>query len=209
MKKCRICIAVIMVALFAAIAFCESKIEDPYKIKSTYIISFIKYLEWERKDVLPDDRSPIIIGIYSKKNEDSDQYLFLFKQYAALINENAAIQKKLTKNHPLEIKRFVSLEEVTAPCHILFLPSLKTPPEQDKTTGDVLNELKKKLDGYPTLLVGDAEGFAETMGGHIHFVLVKGRIEFIVNLEALKQSGIQVRYSLIENAYNPNKEKKE
>jgi len=213
MMKCKICSLVIIVAVFACTAFSESKIEDPYKIKSTYIISFIKYLEWEKKDVLPDDQSPIVIGIYSGEEENAQKYYSFLEGFSKIINDNPTMQKKLSKNHPLEIKYFKALDEIT-PCHILFIPSLKTlfnlrSSNESHKTADILNPIVKKLDGFPSLLVGDYEGFAETMGGHINFVLVKGRIEFIINLAALKKSGIQVRYSLIENAYDPNKGKKE
>ena len=190
----------ILVMLFAGVLTAQTKTEDPFKVKSTYIISFIKYLEWDNKDILPENDSPIIIGILADENEDTEKYLDLFNQFAEIINNKPTMQERLTKNHKLEIKHFTSLAEVI-PCHILFITSQKLLTNSDASKQeDVLRPLQEKLNGYPTLLVGDFENFAQKMGGHVNFTLNQGRVEFIINLDAVKKSGIQVRASLLQAA---------
>lgn len=78
----------------------------------------------------------------------------------------------------------------TGNCHILFVPSA------DKDfTREILNSVKNRN----VLTIGEMEGFIQ-MGGIINFFKKKKRLQFEVNMDALRRSGLELSSKLLNSA---------
>lgn len=131
-----------------------------YQLKAAFLYNFIMFIEWP-KEKMPKPDEPIIIGIVGK-----DPFESAFEP----------IKDKLAKDRKVLIKRFGQWETIKKldraemekqigeirKCHLLFICSSEKP---------MLREIMSHINGYNILTVGDMEGFLETGGGVINFVV--------------------------------------
>ncbi len=78
-----------------------------------------------------------------------------------------------------------------AACHILFIPA-SAAAEQKATA-------IQKLQGTPTLLVGEEPGFAK-QGGTINFFFEENRIRFEINTDTARQDQLKISSKLLSLA---------
>lgn len=106
-----------------------------------------------------------------------------------------SLQGKQTGSGKISVEN-VSTADRAADCHVLFV-NLK----DDKQ----LAELFATLNTQPVLTVSEQEAFAEN-GGMFQFKTVNKRLRFIVNIDAVKATGLQVSSKLLRLALKSGKQ---
>ena len=162
-----------------------------YRVKAGFIYHFTRFTKWPQA-AFRDTGNSIILCIAS---------------YNPLIDAASSLGNKITKKRKNDI--FLSLnnkiirkrklkvvkcsnEKETGNCHILFVPSM------DKNfTRKILSSIKNRS----VLTVGEMEGFIQ-MGGIINFFKEKKRLQFEVNMDALRRSGLKLSSQLLRSAKN-------
>jgi hypothetical protein len=146
---------------------------DEYELKAVFLYTFGRYVEWPSK-AFADTSSPFVIGILG---EDA---------FSGALDKIAA--KKTIHGRHIVIRRFASLEEYRAPCHILFV-SRSLAPDQQAAVFD-------KTRSAPVFVVGESPGFAK-QGAAANFVVEGDRIRFEINAAAARQAQLSMDAKLL------------
>ena len=189
-----------MVVIFLAFATSQSRADSEsvreYQLKAAFLYNFLMFTDWPEEKMSSDDK-PIIIGIMGK-----DPFENAFEP----------IKDKDAKNRKVIVKRFKGLEDLKKSgsnamnkeieeirkCHLLFICNSEKP---------VLKEIINLISGYNILTVGDMQGFLESGGGVINFVVEEGKIRFEINAIAAAQAKLQIRSQLLRLARRVIEEK--
>jgi hypothetical protein len=145
-----------------------------YQIKAKYIYNFTRFVDWPEESFENPD-SPFVIGIIG-----NDPYG---------IDLDKTIEGKQIKNRRFIIRRCQNIEDLSS-CHILFIGV-----DKGAQRSQIFNKIKNKC----ILTVGDEEHFARD-GGMINFIIMKKRIRFEINREAVKQSHLKMSTNLLKMA---------
>ena len=145
-----------------------------YEVKLVYLYNFTKFVTWpETAFKSPDAPFNIcLIGFEKQKQLES------------------LLENKSARNHPIKLQLLKTLP-VDEICHILFLTR-----EIDKSQADaIVSRLSS-----PTLIVGESQDFARSLGA-IGFVTDDHRrIRIEINLKQVKAHGLSIRAQLLEIA---------
>lgn len=144
---------------------------NEHEIKAVFLFNFAQFVEWPAKD-LPEPNSPIVIGILGKD------------PFGSYLEET--VKDEVVNGHPLLIEHYTSTEDIKT-CHILFI----TPSKTIRFT-----DIIKALEGRNILTVSDGSNFTK-QGGMIRFVTENNKIKLIINLQAVRASGITVSSKLL------------
>lgn len=171
--------SLLMVFLFTWLFFSSlsvaqgSRIE--YKIKAGYLYNFTKFISW------PENKSTTFNLCILGKDP-----------FGLIINP---IEKRTVHNKPIRLYRYQTVSEIKH-CHIVYLGE-----SEDKWGNSELSfsgvltisSLEK------TLTVSDSRQITQA-GGMISFFLKEGKVKLLVNLQALRKSGLEVSAKLLEVA---------
>jgi hypothetical protein len=152
----------------------EAATSNEYAIKAAYIHNFARYVKW------PD---------IAFKDADAPLYIAVLGQdpFGKVLDDT--FKGKTSGTHPIEIKRFESMETL-GDCHLLFVPS-----SEEKNLARLRESTKEK----PILLVADSLSSAEN-GAHVGFYLEKSKVRFAINTESLKTSKLEASSELLKLA---------
>jgi hypothetical protein len=149
----------------------NSEQAEEYQVKAAFLYNFAKFVEWP-PDALPNERSPIIIGILG---EDPLGHVL-----------DQAVLGKNINGHELQVARAKSVQDLNR-CQIIFVSS-----SERKRLPEILANLR----GADVLTVGDTEGFAPS-GGIIQFTLRENRVRLTVNVEAAERARLKISSRLL------------
>ena len=145
---------------------------NEYQVKAAYLYNFAKFITW------PDEnhkhKSPFVIGVLGKN------------AFGQALEQLTA---KTIRNRPIIIKYFKTIEDV-ANCQILYLASTEH--------GKIKKQLGK-LTTQPIVTISDANNFARS-GGIIQLIRLRGRINFIINLEQARNVDLKFESQLLSLA---------
>lgn len=99
------------------------------------------------------------------------------------------LAERAVRNHPIAVFRGVEPDEA-AECELLFLHGNDAPHRAAAL---------KHAAGHPVLTVGDAPGFVDG-GGMIELMMVENRVQFEVNLLAVKSAKLMISAQLLRLA---------
>ena len=142
-----------------------------YQVKAAFLYNFAKFVEWP-PDALPNERSPIIIGILG---DDPFGHVL----------DDTVLGKNIN-GHELQLARAKSIQELKG-CQIIFISS-----SERKRLFEILSNLR----GADVLTVGDTEGFAPS-GGIIQLILRDIRVRLMINVEAAERSRLRISSKLL------------
>ncbi len=142
------------------------------KVQAGFIYNFTRYLTWNESAM----GDVFVIGIFG--NTSTTEAL-------RMLEGNRTIQ-----NRQVEIKTYETIGEI-GKCHILFIP---------KERKNSLDIVLAKIGNNPTLVICEEEGLA-AKGAGISFLLIRGRITFEINPEAIKKQGISINPQLVALAH--------
>ncbi len=133
-----------------------------YKIKATYLLNFIKYIEWPEQSH-PISQGSFIIAILGDDRFGEATNFFTDKT----INGRSVV-----------IRKFKNVDELEN-CHILFVSSSERKNEK---------RIIKLVRGKGILTIGESDTFIKR-GGIIEFLLSRAKVNFRINLSIAKKEG--------------------
>ncbi|HRY16062.1 MAG: YfiR family protein [Candidatus Competibacteraceae bacterium] len=146
---------------------------DEYAIKAAYLYNFAKFIEWPPNSFTKDD-APLNICIIGDHSFDD-----------AL----ARLRGKAVGSHPVFVQEFPAGSDAPG-CHIVFISRSQEPR---------LRNLLATFSKRPALTVSDIEDFAQR-GGIIGLIEVEQRIQFAINLAAMRRAGLKLSSQLLKLA---------
>lgn len=145
-----------------------------YELKAGFLYNFGKYVEWPA-DAFEAKETPIAIGIVG-----TDPF-------------GPALEKTLkdreAQDRKFSILRFRDAGEIRR-CHILFIPKSEKPRYA---------AIFKAVEAWPTLTVGELEGFAGT-GGTVNILIEKERPRLEINPDAAERARLTIQARLLKLA---------
>lgn len=147
-----------------------------YRVKAAFLFNFTRFVDWP-PGVYASTDSPLEICIIG-----SDP----FGQ-----NLDDALAGKLASSHALKARRIRQASEAES-CEILFF----SVSEQTRQ-----RELIFALKDRPILTVGESPDFIQA-GGMIRFLLVEGKIRFVINQRMAEQAKLSVSSKLLGVAHS-------
>jgi hypothetical protein len=186
-----ILVVVVLVLLAGVQVWADSVSAQEYQVKAAFLYNFIMFVDWPDAKMAADNE-PVIIGIIGQ-----DPFEDAF----------GPIKDKQAKGRKVIIERFKGLEELKKAdkaemdkeieaikkCHLLFIC------RSEKEKG-VVKEIVDLIKGCNVLVVGDTEGFLESKGGIINFILEDKKVRFEVDLVAARQANLKIRSQLLRLA---------
>lgn len=144
-----------------------------YQLKAAYLYNFAKFIRWP-DSAFSDQNTPLVIGVLGENPFEG---------------KLAPLTLRSVRNRPIKIRYFKTLKDVQT-CHLLYISSSGA-----TETKSVINGLGTR----PIITVGDSKKFA-VHGGGIQFVTNRGRLRFIINLKAAKNSRVKIEAQLLSLA---------
>lgn len=144
-----------------------------WQVKAAHIYNFAKFVQWP-EDAFATPRAPLVLCIASG---------------GARGGAFDAIDGKPVQGRDLRVRTGVRPADLKA-CHILFVP---------ESAGPAVPDLFRVTGTSPTLIVGEAEGFAAA-GGSIGFVAHDERVEFEINPDAASRANLKISSQLLRMA---------
>jgi hypothetical protein len=171
--------SLLMIFLFFLLFFSSQTIAQgsriEYKIKAGYLYNFTKFIAW------PENKSTTFNLCILGKDP-----------FGSIINP---IEKRTVHNKPIRLYRYQTISEIKH-CHIVYLGVSEDKwGNSDLSFSGVLTI--SSLD--KTLTVSDSRQITQA-GGMISFFLKEGKVKLLVNLQALRKSGLEVSAKLLEVA---------
>ncbi len=143
-----------------------------YIVKAAFIERFTRFIEWPENDMT----KPFVIVILGEN------------PFGDILNEN--FSKIKIQNRPVQIRYVSALENTfSEDFHLLYVSSSK----------DWTPVLKEKLENSPILTIGESDALAKK-GIMINFYTDDDKLKFEINEKAIKQSGLNVSYLLLNHA---------
>lgn len=158
------------------------------KIKSAYILNFIKFAVWP-DEAFASDQSPIVLTVLC--NDPLGQVLS-----DSIAGKTAHDRRIVVENQPYRGVQDPSDLASLRQSHVVYLCQSEQP------------RLSAVLDGLanaPVLTISDTPRFAH-LGGMIGFVMQQGRIVFEINPAAVKHAGLRLSSKLLKLAKIVNTE---
>lgn len=146
---------------------------NEYTVKAVFLYSFGRYTDWPKKTFTKPSK-PFVIGVVGESSLGRPL-------------REIALQKRI-HDRRIVVRQFASPDALKQPCQILFI-SRAVPLDQQKA-------LLKKMQGAATLVVGETPGFAE-MGGAVNFFDEDERIQFEINIEAVRRAQLRMDAQLL------------
>jgi hypothetical protein len=177
MRLCATFIFALILALppFAGNGFAADTQPTEYQLKAAYIYHFAQFVDWPAS-AFPEANSPLIIGVLGKNPFGNSL--------------QQIVDGKVLNNHPLTVREFHSVEELTNVCHILFIS------QSEKSR---LPEIFSAVSKMSTLTVGEVSHFTEN-GGMVNFVLEDDKIRFQINEINVDNAGLKMSFKLLSLA---------
>ena len=142
-------------------------------VKVAYLYNFMKFVEWP-PDAFKDRLCPI--NLYVLGADPFGEAL-------------SSISDKMVKGRRVRIKRVNRFDRICG-AHILFV----SPSEKENLTHTL-----RAVRNSPILTVSEMDGFAR-QGGIINFITVKNKIQFEINPDAARLSGLKISSQLLRLA---------
>ena len=144
-----------------------------HELKAAYLLNFGRFTEW-----------PV-----AQQHEPYFNLCVLGDN--PFVSLQAALEQETIGSQPVRIKPAPGLSalDAAASCHLMFFSLYK-----NAYHGDLA-----QLSGLPILTVGESDDFVAN-GGLIQFVKHDGRLQFGINLEQLKTTGLIINPHLLERA---------
>jgi hypothetical protein len=152
----------------------QSSAIPEYRVKAAFLFQFTQFVDWP-PEAFSSGQTPMVIGVLG---EDP---------FGTFLDETVRNEK--VNGHPLVVEHYRRLEDVNG-CHVLFVSQ-----SEANRMGDIVRAFK----GRSTLMVGDANDFADR-GGMIQFVTQENRIRLRINLAAARAANLTISSKLLRPA---------
>ena len=151
----------------------QAQVTREYQLKAAFLYNFCQFVDWP-SDAFAKNDEPLIIGIFG--DNPFGRYL------------DETVKGEKIDQHPIVVRYYDNNEN--GKCHLAFI-ALSDPGQ----SSDVINNLK----GKSTLTISDQPWFME-QDGMIRFVNNNNKIRFQINVDAVKDAGLEVSSKLLRLA---------
>lgn len=158
-----------ILAIPAASSLGQGVTED--ELKATYLVNFLKYVEWPESQASQSVRTLCYYG-----SDNVGSYL-------------AAYEGRIINGRALQLRR-INASDALEGCHELYIPALA-----EERIGAILRSTAH----LPIVTVSEGEAFAHR-GGSIALIRAEGRYQFDINNGALSRVGIKAGAPLLRLA---------
>ncbi len=141
------------------------------ELKASYLVNFLKYIEWPESQASLHIRTLCYYGL-----DNVGSYL-------------AAYEGRIIHGRELRLRRLTASDTFEG-CHELYIPALAE---------ERIETILRSTANLPILTVSDAEAFAHH-GGAIALIRAEGRFQFDINTGALSRAGIKASSPLLRLA---------
>jgi hypothetical protein len=167
----------VIIGLLLKDALSIAAVSEEDRIKALYLYNFLLFVDWP-EDAIGEDNTLRVAVI-------GDDALFeLFEPMA----------QKPIKGRKLVVERFDAVEDLSLPCHVLFV---------GRSQRDIAPHILDKIRDRPVLTVSDMKGFTQ-MGGMVYFKhlvckehTASHQKRFEINLSAVEHAGLKIRSRLL------------
>ncbi len=147
-------------------SYAEKILAKEYFLKAAFLYNFARLVDW------PDKKYQSASAPFNLCLMGNDPFK----------NALRSIRNKKVQGHPLIVRRFVHLEEISE-CEILFISQ-----SEKKKLAKIINSAQLNS----VLTVSEIAGFAQ-QGGHIRFYLShEKKLKLEVNLNSITHSGLKI-----------------
>jgi len=160
--------------LAAALEAHPEPVVTEHQVKAIFLFNFAKYVDWPA-EAFATETAPIIIGVLREGDFKNDL--------------QRAVEGKSVNGRTITIKHVEADDEIKS-CHILFISAA------DNARAE---EILAKTKALPILTVGENEKFM-AKGGIINFTMKAGNVRLEIELNAARQSKLQISSKLLSVA---------
>lgn len=176
-----ICTALLIFLLYSpSVSFSQNRTYDEYQVKAAFIYNFLLFTEWP-EDVFESKTDPIEICILGQNP---------FENHLEVIADT-----KKAKERTINKKQIRSVEEAEG-CEVLFV---------SQSESDKVDEILEIIKNKPILTISDMDNFSKA-GGMVQLILIESKVNFVVNLSALNETGLKMSSKLLDLAHKVIKE---
>jgi len=147
----------------------SAQTQSEFRVKAAYVFNLTKYVEW------PSEKESLTIGVIG----EGPIVQTLNSELSGRISDSRLI-KVLINPPDDQIRR----------CDMLFIAF---------KSGRQIEQLLRRVSGYPLLTVSDTASFAR-QGGVVGLITVGDRIEIQINLEASRRANLKISSRLLNLA---------
>ena len=151
----------------------QTQVTREYQLKAAFLYNFCQFVEWPANAFTKNDE-PLIIGVFG--DNPFGRYL------------DETVKGEKIDQHPIVVKYYDNNEN--GKCHLAFIAL-----NDAEQSSDIVNNLK----GKSVLTIGDQPWFLEH-NGMIRFVNSDNKIRFQINVDAVKDAGLEVSSKLLRLA---------
>ena len=167
-------ILLVATALQAQPALSQDDTALEYRVKAAFLFNFTKFVEWPA-GAFVNATTPLTICVLGND------------PFGAVLDET--VRDKQVNNRSLAVRRISQVAE-TRDCRILFISNSER---------QQLSDITRSIQGLPVLTVGEAPEFTDAHG-MIRFLIVDGKVRFIVNRRATEQAQLALSSKLLSVA---------
>jgi hypothetical protein len=174
LRSCALCVFLSAVLCPSPRASLIAQSTNEYQVKAAFLFNFAKFIDWPEKS-FANPQAPFMVCIVGHDPFGS-----------AL---DAQFLSQTVDNRSLQIARFPVANSLVVEnrCQIAFISSSEK---------EHFRQVIESFQGQSILLVGDADGFAES-GGAIEFVLEEDHVRFAINPEAAERADLHLSSKLL------------
>jgi hypothetical protein len=166
-------VALLLVAVASPVVMAQQPAEEERLLKAAFIYNFAKFTRWP-EGTWDDDQASLNLCIAG-----TDE----------LVTELELLGGKVVKGRSLTVTR-LNEQNVAESCHIIYVAT-------SESTNDLT--ITHTLRDKAVLTVSEIPHFARS-GGTIELFRKEGRVRFIINLDVVRKSGLEISSRLLNLA---------
>lgn len=174
--------ALLLLCLLPPVTGRAEVVSREYPLKAVFLLNFAQFTDWPTNS-FDDADSPFVMGVLG--NDPFGSVL------------DGVLRSESWKGHKIIVERFRRVEDVKT-CHILFICQSETAR---------LDAIVAHLKGRPVLTVSDIEGSAYR-GVAVRFLTDNNKIHLQINVDSLKDAGLNMSSKVLRVAEIVTREKK-
>lgn len=145
-----------------------------YRVKAAFLFNFTKFVEWPAT-AFPNASTPLTICVLGND------------PFGTMLDET--VRGKNVNNRMLVVRRIAQVAD-SRDCRVLFIS------DSERLR---LRDITRALQDQPILTIGETQDFTDARG-MIRFVIVNGKVRFIVNRGATEQAHLALSSKLLSVA---------
>jgi hypothetical protein len=155
----------------------EPSLQAEYNLKAAYLYNFTKFVSWPAAR-FANPSAPLVLGIFGSSPFDSTLA--------------RAIAERRVDGREIVLRQVASSADARL-THVLFIPA-----GSERAAASAMTAIRTEA----VLTVGETDAFRE-QGGVIRFVVEDNKLRFVIDAEAVGETGLKISSQLYKLAHQP------